>query len=69
MTLARLVVAIGFVLVAGCPRDPAVVDRPVAATPCSSAADCNPGGATCGLVRACVDQRCEDEPTRTVHCP
>lgn len=53
----------------GCPKDPAQQSRPEHATPCTTDADCNPGGPLCGRIKACVDLRCEATPTRTVHCP
>lgn len=65
----RLLLVCSLLLLAGCPKDPATVDRSRSATPCTTDADCNAAGKTCGLLRACVDLRCEATPTRAVHCP
>lgn len=55
---------IAFVL-GGCPRD---LEEPnPVGDPCSSLLDCNPG-ATCGLLRSCVDGFCEDSPSIPQAC-
>jgi hypothetical protein len=65
----RRIPYIAFALLAGCPVSQEVPDRPPGAA-CSVDADCVPAGEpACGLVAACVDQRCEAEPTVLVPCP
>jgi hypothetical protein len=51
----------------GCPPEPQDPPRPDARA-CSTLADCN-AGATCGLLAACVDQRCEAARSLEVPCP
>ncbi len=46
-----------------------IPERPPGAD-CSEDLDCvPPGEPPCGLLRACVDDRCEGEPTVLVPCP
>jgi hypothetical protein len=64
------VLAGAFALVAGlsgCPPEPQNPPRPDARA-CTTVADCN-AGATCGLLVACVDQRCEAARSLEVPCP
>ncbi len=56
-----------FLLALGCPRDVEDPERPDG-RPCVEDSDCTPPGAECGLVWACVDQVCEEEPSRTRPC-
>lgn len=53
---------------AGCPRDLEVPDRRPG-DPCTATAECNPPGTSCGLLTACVDQRCEEQASLVVPCP
>jgi hypothetical protein len=51
----------------GCPPEPQDPPRSDAPT-CTTLADCN-AGASCGLLAACVDQRCEAARSLEVPCP
>jgi hypothetical protein len=53
--------------VSGCPPEPQDPPRPETRS-CATIADCN-AGATCGLLAACVDQRCESARSLEVPCP
>jgi hypothetical protein len=65
----RTIVAAFLLLLAGCPPDPSEPTRPDEARACLTDVDCIPdGGDACGAIIACVDQRCEDEPSRFVPC-
>lgn len=64
MTFVALV-ALGL---SGCPRDPDDPLPPAEARPCVTDEDCRPAGAPCGLVWACVDVRCTEQPSRAVPC-
>lgn len=56
-------------LLGGCPSDTARPDPPPS-TPCVTMADCaGDAGASCGLLRACVDGYCEADPSLHVPCP
>jgi hypothetical protein len=54
------------VLVGGCPRETKDPERSEDAQSCQSRSDCNER--SCGLLRACVDQLCEAEPSLVVPC-
>ncbi len=57
------------IVAGGCPPDQHVPDRPPGPA-CADDSQCIPdGGPSCGVLPACVDQRCEAEPTRLVPCP
>ena len=65
---SSLVLALGLgLLLSGCPRQPTAPD-PGMGTPCESMDECNEGEA-CGLLRLCVDNFCEAEPTLVRPCP
>jgi hypothetical protein len=50
-----------------CPREVTEPMRPDG-RPCVIDEDCTPPGASCGLVFACVDERCEEESSRAEPC-
>ncbi len=53
----------------GCPESQELPERPSGPT-CETDLDCVPDGEpACGVLRACVDARCELEPTVLVPCP
>lgn len=54
-------------LMIGCPRQPDA-PPPGMGTPCDSTEECN-AGATCGLLRICVEGYCEDEASLVRPCP
>lgn len=59
---------VAFCLLAlGCPRDVQDPERPPGRR-CIEDSECTPPDAECGLVWACVDQVCEEEPSRTQPC-
>lgn len=49
----------------GCPRE--IVAPPPAGSPCTTTEDCN-AGLTCGELRACVGDRCEEGHSIRVPC-
>ncbi|MCB9617254.1 MAG: hypothetical protein H6722_32890 [Sandaracinus sp.] len=55
------------VLLTGCPRDTTDPLRPDG-DDCVTDDQCTPAGAPCGLVYACVDERCVEEPSRARPC-
>lgn len=57
-------------LLGACPPDPEQPTRPDDAKPCEVDADCAPDGGAgqCGEVFACIDQRCEVDPSRYLPC-
>lgn len=55
------------VFAAACPRETTEPMRPDG-RPCVTNENCTPPGAACGLVYACVDERCEEEPSRAEPC-
>jgi hypothetical protein len=64
----RPALALAVLLLAGCPPDPSEPVRPDTRA-CSTDAECAPdGGASCGPVVVCIDQRCEAQPSRFVPC-
>ena len=66
--MARLAFLLAPLMLLGCPRDVEEPDRPGGRS-CAVDSDCVPVGAECGLVWACVDGVCEEEPSRTEPCP
>lgn len=61
--LAALVITLAL---AGCPRE---IDAPPAAgDPCSATSDCNPPGQSCGELRLCVYDRCEEGHSLRIPC-
>lgn len=65
----RCAVTLALLVLAGCPPDPGEPVRPDQTRVCATDADCVPdGGASCGAVIACIDQRCEATPSRFVPC-
>jgi hypothetical protein len=65
----RLALALGLVLLVGCPPDPSEPTRPDTRV-CDSDDDCaSDGGGQCGEISICVDLRCERDPSRFVPCP
>lgn len=66
--LTRLLFLLTTVLfVTACPREVTEPMRPDGRT-CVIDEDCTPAGAACGLVFACVDERCEEDSSRAVPC-
>ena len=58
--------ALGVMLLSlGCPRE--IVAPPPAGSPCTTTDDCN-AGLTCGELRACVGERCEEGRSIRVPC-
>ena len=61
--LFALLVMLGMSL--GCPRE--IVAPPPAGSPCTTTEDCN-AGLSCGELRACVGERCEEGHSIRVPC-
>lgn len=63
---ARILFALVVTLTSvGCPRE--IVAPPPAGSPCTTTEDCN-AGLTCGELRACVGERCEEGRSIRVPC-
>lgn len=67
MTSVRAALLSFVVFVWGCPRETSDPVRPDG-DPCVTDEDCTPGGASCGPIVACVDERCTTEPSRAKAC-
>lgn len=64
---ASMLLALGLMLSIslGCPRE--IVAPPPAGSPCTTTEECN-AGLTCGELRACVGNRCEEGHSIRVPC-